>query len=243
MTPKESLTAEAFHVRLADLQSDQHREKIQRYFKTGAGQYAEGDRFIGVRMGDVFKLAQEFVAMPLDQIEALLESDVHEARAGAVSIMARQFRAKKTGNDRRQALYDLFLARHDRINNWDLVDLGAWHIIGGWLRDKPRDTLYHLARSPSLWERRTAILATLGFLRDDPLDDHFALADMLLDDSEELIHKAVGWVLRETGKKDKPRLLRFIDANLQRMPRTALRAAIEPFDKEERKEILARPRR
>ena len=151
-------TAAQFVERLTALRSDDELRKYARYFKFGEGEYAHGDSFIGVRMGHVFGLAKEFVALPPAEIERLMESEIHEARAGAMSVMAKQFALKKTPTDRRQALYELYLRRHDRINNWDLVDLAAWHVVGPWLVDKPRDVLYRLAKSQNLWERRTAIL-------------------------------------------------------------------------------------
>jgi 3-methyladenine DNA glycosylase AlkD len=227
-------TAARFVARLQSAATDEERAKLQRYFKSGEGDYGEGDEFIGVRMGTVFALAGEFMAMPLAEIESLLESPIHEARAGAVKIMAKQSTARSTSDDERRALYDLYLRRIDRINNWDLVDLGAWDVVGRHLIDKPRDVLHELAASPDLWERRTAILATLCFVRRDDLDDAFSIADQLLSDDEDLIHKAVGGVLRECGKRDQPRLLAFLDQRATSMPRTALRYAIEHLDPDTR---------
>lgn len=226
-------SAEQFVERLNALQSDDELRKIQRYFKSGAGQYGEGDRFIGVRMGHVFALAKEFVDMPPAEIETLMESDIHEARAGAMSIMAKQFSRKRTPESRRKELFELYLRRHDRINNWDLVDLAAWHVIGPWLVDKPRDVLYRLARSENMWERRTAIYATMAFIRHGERDYTFAIAEILLGDNEDLIHKATGGMLRATGN-DRPRLLAFLDKHAAKMPRTMLRYAIEHLDQEQR---------
>ena len=231
------LTAASFLARLHALQSDAEREKYRRYFKVGEGEYAHGDRFIGVRMGHVFGLAKEFVALPPAEIERLMESHIHEARAGAMSVMAKQFALKQTPADRRQELYELYLRRHDRINNWDLVDLAAWHVVGPWLVDKPRDILYRLAKSQNLWERRTAILATFAFIRRGQLDDTFAIAELLLDDPEDLIHKATGWMLRATDT-NRPALNAFIDRHAARMPRVMLRNALEHYEPEERKRYL-----
>jgi 3-methyladenine DNA glycosylase AlkD len=186
-----------------------------------------------VRMGDVFALAKEFMDMGLDDIERLLESPVHEARVGAVSIMDFQARKKKTSEARRKELYDLYIRRHDRINNWDLVDRSAPYVVGGYLADKPRDMLYNLARSENLWERRTAIVATYYFIRQGDLEDTFSIAEILVNDEEDLVQKAVGGWLREAGKKDKPRLRAFLDSHAATMPRTALRYAMEHFDKDE----------
>jgi len=230
--------AATFVKRLKALQSDEELRKIRRYFKSGEGDYGEGDTFIGVRMGHVFALADEFVAMPPGEIEKLMESPIHEVRSGAMSIMANQARQKKTTESRRKELYDLYLRRHDRINNWDLVDLAAWHVIGPYLVDKPRDILYRLARSRNLWERRTATLATFSFTKRGDLDDTFAIAELLLDDKEDLIHKAVGGMLRAVGGKDRPKLRTFLDKHAATMPRTMLRYAIERLDEKERARYL-----
>ncbi|WMT88004.1 DNA alkylation repair protein [Pelagibacterium sp. 26DY04] len=233
-----SPTAEAFKAVLATLQSDAEKEKYKRYFKTGEGQYGEGDIFMGVRMGHVFDTAKQFIDMDPAEIEILLESDIHEHRAGAVSIMAKQYRAKKTSEERRQALYDLYLRRHDRINNWDLVDLGAWNVVGEHLVDRPRDILYQLARSPVIWERRTAMLATFAFIRRKDFDDALAIAEILIEDPEDLIHKACGWMLRAIGA-DTPQLLAFLDRHAAVMPRAMLRATLENFDPESRAKYMA----
>jgi 3-methyladenine DNA glycosylase AlkD len=227
-------TAQGFIAALWANQSDEELEKIARYFKAGPGDYGEGDRFIGVRMGTVFELAKAHIAMPLGEIEKLLDSDIHEARAGAVSIMAKKAAARKTGEDGRRELYELYLRRHERINNWDLVDLGAWNVVGRYLADKPRDVLYELVRSQNLWERRTAIYATLHFIRNGEADDAFAIAEILVDDPQDLIHKATGGTLRDAGRKHRERLRAFLDTHAATMPRVMLRYAIEHFSPEER---------
>lgn len=154
------MDAEQFIAELKAHRSPAELKKIQRYFKSGKGQYGEGDEFIGVRMGQVFALAKQFIDMPPVQIEKLLASRIHEARVGAVSIMDWQARNKKTTAARRKELFDLYMRRHDRINNWDLVDRSAPYVVGGYLFDKPRAILYKLARSKNMWERRTAIVST-----------------------------------------------------------------------------------
>jgi 3-methyladenine DNA glycosylase AlkD len=234
----ENSSAEQFVKELGAHRSSEQREKYQRYFKTGEGQYGEGDVFIGVRMGQVFVLAKEFIDMPPGEIENLLESEVHEVRAGALSIMDKQGRSNKTPESRRKELFDLYLRRTDRIDNWDLVDLGAPYVVGRYLFDKPRDVLYELARSRSIWERRTAIVATSFFIRQDDVTDTFEIAELLLDDDHDLIHKAAGGWLREAGKKDRQRLLSFLDEHATTMPRTMLRYAIEHLDKEQRDHYL-----
>jgi 3-methyladenine DNA glycosylase AlkD len=227
------MTAERFIEQLNTYRSAENLEKYQRYFKLGGG-----DEFIGVPMGQVFALAKEFIGMPPREIERLLESPVHEARAGALSIMDKQARKKSTPEARRRELFDLYLRRADRIDNWDLVDLGAPYVVGGYLFDKQRGVLYELARSGSVWERRAAIVSTSYFIRQGEVDDTFVIAEMLLDDDHDLIHKATGGWLREAGKKDSQRLLTFLDEHAATMPRTALRYAIEHLPPERRKHYM-----
>jgi 3-methyladenine DNA glycosylase AlkD len=160
-------------------------------------------------MKRVFELSKEFKEMPLGEIELLLESRIHEVRAGGVKIMAYQAAGKTTPEGRRREVFELYLRRHDRINDWDLVDLGAWDVVGRYLVDKPREVLYQLARSTNVWERRTAILATLYFVRQGDLDDTFRIAEELVNDDHGLVQKAVGGSLREAGRHDRGRLLGF----------------------------------
>lgn len=237
-----SCTAEAFIAALWLHQSDAELEKIGRYFKSGEGEYGAGDRFIGVRMGDVFALAKQYVAMEPAEIERLLESDIHEARAGAVSVMAKQYERKTTDDERRGELAALYLRRHDRINNWDLVDLGAHQVLGRWLRDRDRGVLYDLARSNSLWERRSAMFATMAFIKARQFDDTIAIAELLVGDPQDLIHKMVGGMLRTVAMHDRPRVEDFLERHAAAMPRVMLRYAIEHFPPEERAEWLGRKR-
>jgi 3-methyladenine DNA glycosylase AlkD len=227
-------TARSFVRRLEAVATFEERDKLPRYFKSGVGDYGEGDEFLGVRMGTVFGLVGEFRAMELHEVEALLESPIHEARAGAVKIMAKQAAAPGVTDDQRRALVELYLRRIDRINNWDLVDLGAWDVVGRYLDDKPRDVLSELAGSADRWLRRTAILATLFFVRHDDLDDAFVIAEQLVADDEDLVRKAVGGVLRECGKHDAARLRGFLDRHAMSMPRTTLRYAVERLDPADR---------
>lgn len=233
------MTAKQFVKKLEALRSATELKKIQRYFKSGEGQYAEGDKFIGVRMGQIFALAKEFMEMPPSEIAKLLESPIHEVRVGAVSIMDWQARSKKISAERRKELFDLYIKRHDRINNWDLVDRSAPYVVGGYLFDKPRAILYKLAASKNMWKRRTAIVSTFYFIRKGEIDDTFKIAEMLLNDKEDLIHKAAGGWLREAGKKDRQSLLRFLDKYAATMPRTFLRYAIEHLDKKQREHYLS----
>lgn len=228
------ITAKEFMERLKKLQSDVELKKIQRYFKSDEGQYGHGDQFMGVKMGQLFSLAKEFEGMPLKEIEKLLESPIHEARAGAVSIMDKESRTKKITGERLKEFFDLYMRRHDRINNWDLVDLGCLYMTGSYLNDKPRKILYKLAKSKNIWERRTAILSTCYFIRQGDLDDTFKIAELLVKDKEDLIHKATGWMLRFAGAKNRKRLTAFLDKYAATMPRTLLRYSIEHFNKKER---------
>ena len=233
------MSAGQFVEKMMTYRSPDELKKIQRYFKTGEGQYGEGDVFMGLRMGQVFALAEEFIAMPPEEIEKLLESPIHEVRAGALSIMDKQARSKKTPDSHRKELFDLYLRRADRINNWDLVDLGAPYVVGGYLFDKPRDILYKLARSENIWERRTAIVSTSYFIRQGDVADTFRIAEMLLNDDHDLIHKATGGWLREAGKKDRQKLLGFLEQYAATMPRTLLRYAVEHLDHEQRDHYLS----
>ena len=191
-----------------------------------------------VRMGDIFALAREFIDLPLDDIDQLLRSPEHHQRVAALSIMGKQFTRKATTDARRTELYELYLRRTDRINTWDLVDLSGHHIVGGYLFDKPRTVLYELARSGDWWERRLAIFATLHFVRKGEVDDTFAIAEILVNDQEDYVNKAVGGLLREAGKSDRARLIDFLDRHAATAPRVTLRFAIEHFDPALRKHYL-----
>ncbi len=233
-----AVTAKQFIEKVKNYQSLDELKKIQRYFKSGEGQYAAGDKFIGVRMGQLFALAKVYIDMPVKEIEKLLESDIHEIRAGAVSIMDKAARDKKITDARRKELFDLYMRRHDRINNWDLVDLGCLWMTGSYLFDKPRTVLYKLARSKNLWERRTAVVSTCYFIRQGDIDDTYKIAELLLNDKEDLVHKATGWMLRFAGDKEPKRLLLFLDKHAATMPRTLLRNCIEKLDAKKKAHYL-----
>ena len=228
------VSAERFIERMESYRSAEELEKYKRYFKSGEGEYGEGDEFMGVRMGQVFDLAKEFIGMTPGEIEKLLEVPIHEVRAGGLSIMDKQARNKKTPESRRKELYDLYMRRMDRINNWDLVDVSAPYVVGGYLFDKPRDILYELARSENLWERRTAIISTYYFIKEGEVGDTFSIAEMLLGDDQDLIHKAVGGALRWAGDKEPQRLVGFLEHYAATMPRVMLRYAVEHLEKEQR---------
>ncbi len=196
---------------------------------------SEISKIKSVPMGEVFALAKEFMGMSLDEIENLLESPVHEGRVGAVSIMDFEARDKNTSALRRKELFDLYIRRHDLINTWDLVDRSAPYVVGGYLFDKSREILYKLARSKSMAERRTAIVSTYFFIRQNDLEDTFKIAEILVNDKDELIQMAVGGWTREAGKRDGQKLLDFLDKYAATMPRITLRYAIKHLNKEVKK--------
>jgi 3-methyladenine DNA glycosylase AlkD len=206
--------------------------------KADNSRYFAGDdkmnKNLNVRMSAIFSLARQFETLSLNEVEKLLDSDYYEARMGAVSIMDFQARNKKTSAAIRKQLFDLYINRHDRINNWDLVDRSAPYVVGGYLFDKSRAILYKLAKSKNVWERRTAIVATYFFIRQNDTDDTFKLAELLVNDKYELVNKAVGSWVREAGKRDPQRLLDFLDKYAAEMPRITLRYAIEKLDKKQK---------
>ena len=219
--------------------SNDEIDLLGRFFKTGKGEYAEGDIFIGVTVPANRKICKKYHGMNITEIEAALESPIHEVRLAAVMIMADK--AKKTDGALKKTLYDLYLRRTDRINNWDIVDSSCRDVVGEYLLDKPRDPLYKLARSADLWERRIAMVSTSAFMRAGQDADVYKIAEMLLGDKHDLIHKAVGWMLREAGKRvSRPHLLAFLDKHAKTMPRTALRYAIEHLDPLTRQEYMKR---
>lgn len=221
------MTAENYIKRLSEFKTEERLDVVRKFFKGKDGI----TKPFGVKFGDVFKTAKEFTQMSLKEINKLLDDDHYEIRMGAVSIMDFQAKSKKTPESRKKELFSLYLSRHDRLNNWDFVDRGSYNIIGEYLMDKPRDILYELAKSNNIWERRTAIVSTYAFIKKGQVDDTFKIAEILINDKEELINKAVGSWIREAGKKDEKRLKSFLDKHGETMPRVTLRYAVEKFDK------------
>ena len=210
---------------------------LARYFKTGRGQYGEGDRFLGIGVPAQRQLARRFRGLPLQEVAKLLASPYHEARFTALQLLVAQYEA---GDEKtRAAVFRFYLAHTNRINNWDLVDCSARHIVGEHLRRRPRRLLYRLARSANLWERRIAMICTHAWIRDCDTADAYAIAELLMDDGHDLIHKAIGWSLREAGDQSRTVLLEFIARHYARLPRTALRYAIEHLPPAQRKAVLA----
>ena len=198
-----------------------------RYFKTGPGEYAEGDVFLGIRVPVLRKLAKQCMALKFTEIKSLLKAEFHEERLLALIILVERF--KQAGDAEQQMIYDVYLQHASHINNWDLVDVSASYIVGGYLASRDKKPLYHLVKSNVLWERRIAIIATLTFIKQDQFHDTLTLAKALLKDKEDLMHKAVGWMLREVGKRDLAAEEGFLKMHYQAMPRTMLRYAIEKF--------------
>ena len=211
-------------------------EVLQRFFKTGAGEYGEGDVFIGIKVPPLRKLAAEFQDTPLKSLRRLLKSQIHEERTLALMILVRQF-ARADENVREQ-IYDFYVAHTSFINNWDLVDGSAPYIVGPFLWKRDRSPLYVLAKSTSLWERRIAILSTFYFICQNDFVDALKISELLLADEHDLIHKAVGWMLREIGKRDREVEESFLKTRCRTMPRTMLRYAIERFPEPHRRRYL-----
>ena len=217
---------------------------LPRFFRTGPGEYGEGDRFLGVTVPLQRRVARRFARLHWTAVAELLASPFHEARLTALLILVQQF--ARADNARRAAIVRFYLDRLDAVNNWDLVDLSAPRILGAWLLGQPPDArriLCRLARSGDLWRQRVAMLATLPLIRADQFAETLAIAEILLHHEHDLIHKAVGWMLREVGKRDLDTELAFLDAHGETMPRTMLRYAIEKFAPDRRRRYLTAGRR
>ena len=220
------MDAQSFIEELAQFKSEKEQGKAEKFFKGNDGK----TKSFGVKFGDVFRLAKQYKQLPLAEIDKLLDSNYYEVRMGAVSIMDFQARDKKLAESQKKALFDLYLNSLDRLNNWDFVDRAAYNVIGRYLADKPRDTLYELAVSDNIWARRTAIVSTYHYIKQGELDDTFQIAEILIYDQEELVNKAVGSWLREAGKKDENRLLSFLDEYAATMPGPTFSYAIEKLN-------------
>ena len=239
MTKTKTNYPKQFLAALKELADPARVDEVTRYFHPDPNAGSSDNKILGVSIGKIFPIAKNFADMPLADVEKLLDSRYYEVRMGAVSIMDFQARAKRITAEQRKDLYDLYIRRHDRINNWDLVDRAAPHVVGGYLADKPRDVLYKLARSRNPWERRTAIVSTWYFIRADDVDDTFAIAEILVKDKHELVQKGVGSWLREAGKRDQKQLLHFLDKHAGAMPRTMLRYAVEKLPAAQRAKFLS----
>lgn len=230
------MTAEDARTRLKSLASPAAAALAPRFFKTGPGEYGEGDTFIGVNVPTLRTVSREFRTLPLAEVETLLHSPVHEVRHLALLILVLQ--AAKGDEAHRKRTLDLYLGNTRFINNWDLVDCSAPQVVGGFLTARPKEPLYTLAKSKCLWERRIAVVSTQHFVRHGEFGDTLAVSELHLRDAEDLIHKATGWTLREVGKKDRSVLEEFLDRHAAVMPRTMLRYAVEKFPPDRRRAYL-----
>lgn len=230
------MTAQEICKLLRKLADPERAEHSARYFKTGQGQYGEGDRFLGIRVPEIRAQVKKYEAVSLAVIQTLLLSAIHEERLFALLLLVRKF---EQGDDREKtAIYDLYLKNTHRINNWDLVDSSASQIVGRQLETRDKKLLFKLVKSASIWDRRIAIISTFHFIRNDQFEHALKLAGHLLQDKEDLIHKAVGWMLREIGKRNVAVEKDFLRTHYKTMPRTMLRYAIEKFPEQERKKYL-----
>jgi len=222
---------------LHSLANPEIAEHSQRFFKTAEGEYGFGDKFLGIRVPVIRQAVKKFETTPLSVAEKLLKSEYHEVRLYALLLLV--FRFSKSSVDKQDEIYHLYLSNTQYVNSWDLVDSSAHHIVGAYLENKDRSVLYDLSKSNSLWERRIAIISTFYFIKKKDFGDTLRISEQLLSDREDLIHKAVGWMLREVGKRDLAIEVTFLKTHHRKMPRTMLRYAIEKFSKEERQKYLS----
>jgi 3-methyladenine DNA glycosylase AlkD len=230
------MSVQEIRAKLRKLGNKQRAESSQRYFKTGPGEYGEGDRFIGITVPELRKLSKEYQGIPLTEVTQLLHSPIHEERLLALLILVRAF--AKGDEHVKETIFNIYLKNTRYINNWDLVDLSAMYIVGAFLMAKSKKPLFTLAKSKDMWERRIAIIATFYFIKEGKFTDAMKIARMLLSDMEDLIHKAVGWMLREVGKRHLATEERFLKEHYKKMPRTMLRYAIEKFPEAKRQRYL-----
>jgi 3-methyladenine DNA glycosylase AlkD len=230
------INVQRIHARLQLLGDPKRAEVLKRFFKTGPGEYGEGDVFVGIRAPEIRKLAKEYQALSPSETVKLLQSSIHESRALALLILVRAY--AKGDASLQEKIYNLYLQNTRFINNWDLVDISAEHIVGRHLRYLSKAQLHTLATSNMLWERRIAVMATFHYIKHGEFTETLHIAGMLLSDTEDLIHKAVGWMLREIGKRDPISEEVFLRAHYKLMPRTMLRYAIERFPEDLRQRYL-----
>ena len=221
---------------LKRLGNKEYAARLRKYFKTGKGEYGEGDRFLGIRVPVLRKLVKKYRKISIGEVSELLKSQFHEERLFSLLVLVDIF--KTANNEDKKIIYTLYLSNTKFINNWDLVDASAGYIVGAYLLTRDKKPIYMLARSKILWERRISIMSTLHFIEYNKFVDSLNIAEILLDDEEDLIHKAVGWMLREIGKRDFELVERFLGKYYKSMPRTMLRYAIEKFPEEKRKGYL-----
>lgn len=221
------------------LRNEEEAQGLMRFFKTGKGEYGEGDQFLGIRVPmtrAIVKRVWQETTIP--DLKECIQSQWHEVRLAALLVLIQIFKHNKRKPQTQQACIDFYLCHTSHINNWDLVDLSCYELLGTWLLDKDRKILYDLAQHGHLWEQRIAIVSTMQFLRHGETHDTYAIADLLMHHSHDLIHKAVGWLLREAGKRNETELIRYLDEHHQDMPRTMLRYAAERLSKEQQSRYI-----
>ena len=219
---------------LNDLSTPERAEITKRFFKIGVGSYSENDQFIGVRVPELRILAKNSMDLTIDEVSYIIQSPIHEQRHLALLIWTLQYQSTRTSEAEKQQIYEAYIEHRHWINNWDLIDSTAPHVVGEHLRTRCREILYRWAESPSLWERRMSIVSTWAFIKHGDLDDTISIATILLEDTEDLIHKSVGWMLRELGKRDVERLHNFLNIHHTSMPRTMLRYSIERLSQDQK---------
>ncbi len=229
-------TVEEIQKRLKDLGNRKHAAVSQKFFKTGPGQYGEGDIFVGVRVPVLRKLAKECSDLTVGDILILLQSRIHEERLLALLLLVGSF--SKGDAAVKKSIYEIYLSNTEYVNNWDLVDSSAEHIVGAYLINKSKTVLYRLAESENLWERRISIMSTFHFIKRHQFSDTLKISKILVSDRHDLIHKATGWMLREIGKRHLQIEENFLKMHYQKMPRTMLRYAIEKFPEPKRQRYL-----
>jgi 3-methyladenine DNA glycosylase AlkD len=230
------MTVQDIQKRLKKLANKKHAAISQRFFKTGPGEYGEGDVFIGIRVPILRKLVKEYLDLALKDVKTLLRSKYHEERLLSLFMMVDQF--SKGDQRKKKSIYDMYLKNTGFVNNWDLVDSSAEHIVGAYLMDRSKAVLYRLAQSEDLWERRISIMSTFHFVKRHEFSETLKISKMLLFDRQDLIHKATGWMLREIGKRHLQTEESFLKVHYKKMPRTMLRYAIEKFPEQKRQRYL-----
>jgi len=221
---------------LHEVRNLEYAKALQKFFKTGEGEYGEGDIFLGIKGPTLKDILKKYLRLNLMQVQKLLNSKIHEYRLAGLLILVKKF--EKGDDIQKGNIFNFYLKNKKNINNWDLVDLTAHKIVGKFLQDKKRDKIYELAESKNLWEKRIAMVSCYEYIRQNDFKDALRVAEILLNDSHDLIHKAVGWMLREIGKRDRDIEEKFLKKHYKKMPRTMLRYSIEKFDEKKRKKYL-----
>lgn len=223
---------------LKEQENPEQAKHLQKFFKTGKGEYAEGDVFLGIKAPILRSTAKKYFNLSLNELQELLNSKIHEHRTMALVILMSKYKKAKKNNLEKRRIFEFYLKNTERINNWDLVDISAPNIVGDFLLKENSDLLRDLAKSKNLWEKRIAIVSTHAFIRKRNFGETLVISEMLMNDEHDLIHKAVGWMLREVGKRNKNILELFLHQRHKQMPRTMLRYAIEKFPEDERKKWM-----